>query len=145
MSCNCNKNPYAKSAVRVFNTAAQPFTADTTTLTIEGTPVVDTGCSLCLNPASITVDKSGLYHLSADVTFTPTAAGVAIVQLYRDGVALPCAISQLTVAAGTIYTTHIETDLCINTCCVNRPSISLRIGGVAGTVNRTCVGAVKLA
>lgn len=90
-------------------------------------------------------NKSGLYHLSADVTYTPTAAGVAILQLYKDGVALPCAIAQQTVAAGNVYTNHIETDLCLTTCCVNRPVITLDISGVAGTVNHTCVGAVKLA
>jgi len=107
--------------------------------------VVQSGCSLTLNTASIRVNKSGLYHLSADVTYTPTAAGVAIIQLYKDGVALPCAISQRTVTAGTVYTDHIETDLCLTTCCVNRPLITLDISGVAGTVNHTCVGMVKLA
>ena len=98
-----------------------------------------------MNTASIRVNRSGLYHLSADVTYTPTAAGVVITQLYKDGVALPCAIAQQTVTADTVYTDHIETDLCINTCCVNRPLITLDISGVAGTVNHTCVGAVKLA
>lgn len=94
---------------------------------------------------SIRVNKSGLYHLSADVTYTPTAAGVVILQLYKDGVALPCAIAQQTVAAGDVYTSHIETDLCLTTCCVNHPLITLDISGVAGTVNHTCVGMVKLA
>ena len=139
------KNQYAKSCIRVYNNTAQAFTAALTPLNLEGTPVVDSGCSLTLNTASIRVNKSGLYHLSADVTYTPTAAGVAIVQLYKDGVALPCAISQQTVVAGSVYTAHVETDLEIITCCVNRPLITLDISGVDGSVNHTCVGAVKLA
>lgn len=138
-------NQYAKSCVRVYNNSDQAFTAALTPLNLEGTPVVNNGCSLTLNTDNIRVNRSGLYHLSADVTYTPTAAGVAIIQLYKDGMALPCAIAQQTVTAGTVYTDHIETDLCLNTCCVNRPLITLNISGVAGTVNHICAGAVKLA
>lgn len=138
-------NQYAKSCIRVYNNAAQAFTDDLTLLNIEGTPVVESGCSLRLNTANVRINKSGLYHLSADITYTPTAAGVVIAQLYKDGVALPCAISQQTVVAGNVYTTHIETDLEVITCCVNRPLITLNISGVAGTVNHTCVGVIKLA
>lgn len=138
-------NQYAKSCIRVYNNSAQDFTAALTPLNLEGTPVVQSGCSMTLNTTSIQVNRSGLYHLSADVTYTPTAAGVAIIQLYKDEVALPCAIAQHTVVAGSVYTDHIETDLCLATCCVNRPLITLDISGVAGTVNHTCVGMVKLA
>ncbi len=138
-------NQYAKSCIRVYNNASQAFTAALTPLNIEGTPVVESGCSLHLNTANIRVNKSGLYHLSADVTYTATAAGTVVVQLYKDGVALPCAISQQTVTANGVYTAHVETDLCLNTCCVNHPLITLGISGVAGTVSHTCVGAVKLA
>lgn len=142
---SCSNNQYAKSCIRVYNNTTQTFTADVTPLNIEGTPVVQSGCSLTLNTASIRVNKSGLYHLSADITHTPTAAGVIVVQMYKDGVALPCAISSETVAAGSTYTTHIETDLVITTCCVNHPLITLSISGAAGSVSHTCVGVVKLA
>lgn len=143
---SCNKSPYAKSCVRTYNNAPQLFVADpATTLTLQGDVVVDSGCSLKLNSANVQILKSGLYHISADVTYTPDAAGEAIVQLYKDGVALPCAISTETVAAATIYTTHVETDLLVSVCCVNQPSISVRIGGVAGTVDHICAGVLKLA
>lgn len=142
---SCSKNIYAKSCVRAYNNAAQPFTAALTPLNLLGTPVVDSGCSLTLNPASIQINKSGLYHLSADVTYTATEAGTAVVQLYKDGIALPCAINQNTVAADSTYTVHIETDICVNTCCVNHPAITLDISGVTGTVNHICAGACKLA
>lgn len=138
-------NQYAKSCIRVYNNTPQVVTATAQTLNLEGTPVVKSGCSLCLNTAGITVHKSGLYHFSADVTITPTAAGTSVIQLYKDGVALPCAIAQDVSETGNTFTIHIETDLCINTCCANRPVISLVASGVAGTVNRLCVGALKLA
>lgn len=142
MSCN---NTFAKSCIRAYNNETQDFTASTTVLNIDGTPVVDTGCSLSLNTASIRVNKSGLYHISADVTYTPTAAGTATIQFFKDGVALPCAVNTQTVVADNTYTSHIETDLVIQTCCAIRPLITLTIGGVTGTVAHTCVGAVKLA
>lgn len=144
MSCN-TRSPYAKSCVRVYNNTPQVVTADATPLVLEGVPVVYSGCSLTLNTGSITVEKSGLYHLSADVTVTPGAAGALIVQLYRDGVALPCAISTDAVLADSPITVHVETDLIINTCCISQPVITVVTRGVAGTVNHVCAGALKLA
>lgn len=142
---NCNKNPYAKSCIRVYNPVDQAFTAADTTLVLQGTSVVNSGCSLTLNPSSIQVNKSGLYHISGDVIITPTAAGLVTFQLYKDGVALPCAIAQETVASGNAYSLHIETDICINVCCVNNPSFTFVMSGVTGTVNNLSVGMVKLA
>lgn len=142
MPCN---GQYAKSCIRTYNNATQAVTATPTIINIEGTPVVKSGCSLGLNVSSIRVNKSGLYHVTADVTFTPTAAGIATIQLYMDGVALPCAIVQETVVAGNTYTKHVETDLCLAVCPVNKHLIDLRVGGVAGSVTHVCVGALKLA
>lgn len=146
MSCNCRANsPYAKSCIRTYNNTVQPFTEALTTLNLEGTPVVDSGCSLSLNGSSVSINKSGLYHLTADVTYTATGAGVAVVQLYQNGVAMPCAISQQTVAAADVNTAHVETDICAGVCCANRPVITVAISGVAGDVNHVCFGALKLA
>lgn len=138
-------NSYAKSCIRVYNNTPQTVTDTATTLILEGTSVVESGCSLTLNASSITINKSGLYHLSADISFIPTAAGTFIVQLYKDGVALPCAIVQDTAETGNVFAAHIETDICVNACCVNKPQITLVVSGVAGTITRTCVGALKLA
>lgn len=142
MAC---KNRYAKSCVRGYNNNPQVVTAALTTLNILGTPVVDNGCSLDLNTSGITVDNSGLYHFSADVIFTPTGAETLTVQLYKDGVALPCAIAQVTTVADTITTLHVETDLCLGVCCANKPVITVTTSGVAGTVNSVCMGGLKLA
>lgn len=143
MSCN-TRSPYAKSCIRVYNDTPQVVTADATPLILEGIPVVYSGCSLTLNTGSVTVEKSGLYHLSADVTITPSAAGTLIVQLNKDGVALPCAVTRGAVSTNPI-TVHVETDLIINTCCINQPVITVVTRGVAGTVNHVCAGALKLA
>lgn len=143
MSCN-TRSPYAKSCIRVYNDTPQVVTADATPLILEGIPIVYSGCSLTLNTGSVTVEKSGLYHLSADVTITPSAAGALTVQLNKDGVVLPCAVTRDTVSANPI-TIHVETDLIINTCCINQPVITVVTRGVAGTVNHVCAGVLKLA
>lgn len=141
----CYNNQYAKSCVRVNNPADQAITAAATPLVLEGTPVVETGCSLCLNTSSIQVKKSGLYRISADLIVTPTAAGLLTFQAYNNGVAIPSALAQQTVAAGDAYTIHIETELLINTCCVNNPIITFETSGVAGNVNNISAGMLKLA
>lgn len=142
MSC---KNQYAKSCIRVYNPVPQTVPATATVVNLEGTPVVDSGCSLTLNTASVQVNKSGLYRFSADVIFTPTAAGTLTVQLYQDGVAIPSAIARDSAEAANTVPIHVETDLCLNTCCVNRPVITLVVSGVAGSVANVSFGAVKLA
>lgn len=141
----CNQSPYAKSCVRSYTDAPQTITASPTTITIEGTPVVQSGVSLSLNPNSITVNTSGLYHFSSDITFSPTADGTFVVGLYKDGVALPCAVSQETVTTDSIITTHIETDLVLSSCCAVQPSITVVASGVEGTIIHTCTGGVRLA
>lgn len=141
----CSRNPYAKSCVRTYTNIPQTVTDALTTITIEGTPVVESGTSLNLNPSSISVNTSGLYHFSVDVTFTPSAGGDFVVQLYKDGIALPCAISTETVTADTTVTTHVETDLVLSSCCAVQPSITLVTSGVAGDIIHTCVGGLRLA
>ena len=142
---HCTNNPYAKSCVRAYTNIPQVVTATPTTVTIEGTPVVESGTSLSLTPSSIVVNTSGLYHFSADVTFSPTEAGTFVVQLYRDGVALPCALSQETTVVDGIITTHVETDLVLSSCCAVQPVITLVVSGVAGSIIHTCVGGLRLA
>lgn len=142
MSC---KNRYSKSCVRATNASVQTVTAALTPLNILGTPVVDTGCSMDLSTSGITVNNSGLYHFAADVVFTPTADGTLTVQLYKDGVALPCAIAQDTAETGNTTTLHVETDLCLGACCANKPVITVTTSGVAGTVPRVCFGGLRLA
>ena len=138
-------NRYAKSCVRVYNPVDQAFAATAAPLVLKGTTVVNTGCSLCAEATDIKVLNSGLYHISADVTITPTASGIVTIQLYKDGVALPCAIVQQTVTSGDAYALHVETDACINTCCMNNPLITVQLSGVSGNVNELCVGMLKLA
>ena len=143
MSCSCKQ--YQKSAQQAFSTLAQAYTAEGTILTFDGVQCTNTGCSISTNSSSLTINNSGLYYISATVTSTPTEAAEQVIQLYKNGVALPCAISTDTTVSGSVITQSIETVLVLNSCCASQPNITLRISGAAGTTNFVKITAFKLA
>lgn len=141
----CSNNRYRKSSAIAINSAAQAFTAAGTTIQ-PGSAVSVTGCSLSVASSGIQVNSDGLYQISAAVTFTPSAAGVVLVQIYKDGVLLPCTLRQMTVAASTVYTINTSAPaITANSCAMVRPVFTVQISGVAGTVNYICLSGVKLA
>ena len=61
--------------------------------------VIEKGCTAILEaPATIDLNKCGVYMVSCDAYVTGTAAGDVNIQMYRNGVAQPQAISAETVA-----------------------------------------------
>ena len=146
MSCNCKlKNAHYKSAQNAYNNSTQTFTAAGTPISVLGILNTDTGCSLSTGTGGFIVEHSGLYRVSYDVTFTPSAAGVAVLEGLKDTTILPCMTAQATVAAGSVYTLHAETAIYVPVCCNGSPTISATISGVAGSINHVCASAVKLA
>lgn len=136
---------YQKSAQQAYNTAAQPYVAAGTTLNVLGAQCTDCGCSINTSTLGMTIQNAGLYYLSAAVTSTPTAAGTQVVQLFNNGVAIPCAVSTVTTTAGSITTQEVETVVPISACCSVKPVITARISGVAGTANFVRMSAFRLA
>lgn len=142
---NCHKRNLKrcnyKSIERAFNNSSQNFIDTGTTLNLLGTLATDTGVSIKTNNNNFTINNCGTYSISADVTIEPTSAGNVILQLYKNNVALPCAISEVTVALTDIYTLHVETDLYLK----EDDVISVNISGVNGSVNWIGVTCEKLA
>lgn len=88
---------------------------------------------------------SGLYRIGFDVTLNPTAAGTAIIQMTKDGVAMPEAVATVTTVANALITVHVETTRYIAVPChVNSPAYGVTSSGVAGTVTHVTGYAVKL-
>lgn len=143
MSCS-NKN-YQKSAQMAFNNVSQPVVTEGTVLNILGTRATDTGCSVSTVTNGFQVCNSGLYRISADVTLNQTAAGTSTVQILKDGVALPCCASIDTYETANIATQHIETVICVSTCCNIKPIFSVRISGISGNVTFINANMIKLA
>lgn len=93
---------------------------------------------------SMYAQNYNIYRISYDVTFTNTSAGTAILMLYKDAVALPCANAEGTVAEGSITTLHAETTICIPTCCNFNPLISARMTAPAGTIINVCANVTRI-
>lgn len=146
MACNQRlKNTHYKSAQNAYNNTTQTFVAAGTPVNVLGILNTDTGCSINTTTGGFAVECSGLYRVSYDVVFTPTAAGVAVLQGYKDTSTLPCMNAQATVVAGSTYTLHAETTVYIPVCCNGTPTISAQISGVAGSISHVCASMVKLA
>ena len=146
MACNQRlKNPHYKSAQNAYNNTTQTMPATATPINVLGVLTTDTGCGIDTNTGGFTVNCSGLYRISYDVTFTATTAGTETLQGLKDTVALPCMTAQATAAANGTVTLHAETTLYIAACCGAAPNISAVLSGVAGTVTHVCASVVKLA
>ena len=68
------------------------------------------GCTVSHGaPATLELNKKGVYCVSCDSFATLEAAGDYSIQLYRNGVAQAQAVNTTTVAAGEIGSTHFST------------------------------------
>lgn len=75
--------------------------------------IISKGCSEKLTaPATVEIDRRGVYIIQVDGFGTGSAAGDEIIQLYVNGVAQPQAQSQFTTAAGDVsnfsFTTLVQ-------------------------------------
>lgn len=133
-----------KSAVRTYNNSAQAVSAVATQLTLNGTAITRTGCSITPDGNILRINNGGLYFLAADVTITPTEAGTVTVQMYINGVAMPDAIAQEVVAANGTTTLHVETSRLLAACpCATKPTIAVWISGAAGSVSWVGATAIR--
>jgi len=126
----------AKCSVRTYNSTVQTVTASAAQLVLAGTTVTKTGCSVVPDGNVLKINHGGLYHLAADVTLTPSAAGTETLQMYLNGVAMPDAVTQETVAESGVTTLHVETTRLLSVCpYAAKPAVSVWVSGAAGTVN----------
>ena len=98
--------------------------------------IIDKGCAEKLTaPATIELDKRGVYLVEVDGFATGSAAATDTMQLYQNGVALPQAISSFTTAAGDVSNFSFKTLIQVseNNCncnCYSSPTVlQLRNGG----------------
>lgn len=89
-------------------------------------------------PASIELNKSGVYMVNCSASITPTAAGDVSIQLAKDNVLQLGAFSEATGTAGDISSLSFETLVQVknnNTCCCNTSPTTLQLinTGEAGT------------
>lgn len=116
-------------------------------LTIAGARVVESGLCIETQPQSYTTVKTGLYHLSADIQAVVTTPGIGTLEVYMDGVLLPCTAISSSLPAG-ITTMHTETDLELTGCCCDvyhNFTFVLTTTAAVGNVAHVCTGITKVA
>ena len=102
--------------------------------------VIDKGCAEKLTaPASIELNKRGVYLVEVDGFGTPATAALTSIQLFVDGVAQPQAVSLFTGIAETTNTfgfktlVQVTTNNCNCNCCSSPTVLQVRNGDTALT------------
>lgn len=104
------------------------------------------------NGTSVALQHSGIYHVTATLTFTAPAAGVVIFQLTENGVAIPNAIASESVTTATteVNTTVIDfyvlvdKDVVLNTPTTIIENIGILNTGVTSTVTNVVLNIEKV-
>lgn len=99
------------------------------------------GCNLNLNGNGIVAKGAGYYKTTVSITLVGTASGVATVQLYKDGMAVPGATASVTTAQGT--TTNIDLVAITRNYDCNSSVLTLGLSGTAVTVSNVAVAVEK--
>lgn len=121
-----------KSAIYVSNTSPNAVAVNGTIPV--GTTIRRYGCNIKQEGQGIVISGTGYYDISASITLLGTAAGTAIVQLYRDGVPIAGAQAKTTLAADT-YSNVSLTALAREQCCNASSTITAVLSGVSATVD----------
>lgn len=89
------------------------------------------GCSMSATQDGIITKRAGYYNVDANVTFTTPTAGTVIVQLYKNGVAVPGALASVTTTDATgVHTLNINAPVRVF-CHEGNPIFTLVNTGVA--------------
>ena len=104
------------------------------------------------NGTSISLQHSGMYHVTATITFTAPVAGNVIFQLTENGVVIPSALATETITTATteVKTTVIDFYVLVDsTCVLGNPStliknISIVNTGVASTISNVVLNVEKV-
>ena len=104
------------------------------------------------NGTSVALQQSGMYHITATITFTAPVAGLVIFQLTENGVAIPSALASETITTATteVKTTTIDFYVLVDsTCVLGNPStliknIAILNTGVASTISNVVFNVEKV-
>ena len=89
--------------------------------------------------ASIVLNRCGVYKVSVNASVTPTGAGIASIQMTKNGALVDNAISQCTAEADTQYalgfTTLVQVPNNNTNCPCEAPTVIAFVNGAAGSVD----------
>lgn len=125
----------SKSVLYASNTSNQ--TLSTGDVINFGSIVRKYGCNCNLSGGNVVVSGTGYYNMDTIFTLTASAAGNAIITLYKDGVAIPGGIATFTMAAGDLCAVSIPAMIRQHCCC--DATITAVLTGIAGTMNNAAI------
>lgn len=104
------------------------------------------------NATSISLQQSGIYHITAVITFTAQAAGDIVFQLTENGIAIPGALATETITTATteVKTTTIDFYILVDSGCVLGcpttliKNIAIQNTGLASTVTNVVLNVDKV-
>ena len=130
-----------RSALYAVNTRSQTV-ANGGTINF-GDIVRKFGCNISLLNGAVITQGRGYYDIDTNIVFTATDAGTAVLTLYKDGVAIPGAVAQLTTAAASTYSVSIPAMVREFADC-KEAVITAVLTGVAGTVLNAAIKVEKV-
>lgn len=100
---------------------------------------------------SVSLNRKGIYHVTATAVVSAPAAGVVTLTLEENGVAIPGAFASETITTATTelrtmvidYYILVDNDIILNQPTTTSKTISLRNTGVASTVNSVTINITK--
>lgn len=125
----------SKSVLYASNTSSQ--TLSTGDVINFGSIVRKYGCNCNLSGGNVIVSGTGYYNIDTIFTLTASAAGNAVITLYKDGVAIPGGIATFTMTAGDLCAVSIPAMIRQSCCCDS--TITAVLTGIAGTMNNAAI------
>lgn len=125
----------SKSVLYASNTSNQTLTVGD--VINFGSIVRKYGCNCNLSGGNVIVSGTGYYNIDTIFTLTASAAGTAVITLFKDGVAIPGGVATFTMAEGDLCAVSIPTMIRQNCCC--DATIRAVLTGVAVTMNNAAI------
>ena len=152
MSCSSCNSCYQKSCVQEYSDTSlviNPSTDGGIKATF-GNICTDTGISICPQLNGVKIQKGGLFEFAFDAVVSSSAVGTIMVQLYKDGSPLPCALDEetFTTATAAFKGLHFSTRLQIGVCEMTKPIFTVIFTSsdlTTLTVLHVSLGVTKLA
>jgi len=130
-----------KMALYGANTASQSIVAAGTVINFDAI-VRRFGCGLGLSGGNVTIKGSGYYDLDVNLSILPTAAGVATIQIFKDGVAIPGAQAVVNLVASESAAVTIPA--IIRELCDCEDTITVQVSGADGSVTNAAIVVEKI-
>lgn len=100
------------------------------------------GNNINLSGGNVVLSGAGYYDIDTNITLTTTTAGIAILTLYKDGVAIPAATASITMAAGDTY--NVSIPAIVREKCCGDDTLTLVLSGITATIVSAGATVVKI-